>query len=65
MMENITELVPLLWEIIGHNKKCSINVMKKENEFIVNILNGKKSKQFKHHDSAMLMSDIRQSFHSI
>lgn len=62
-MENIAEVIRLLWEIIGSNKICSVNVTSKENEIIVSILSGRRWKRFKNQDPSMLMADIKQSFH--
>lgn len=61
-MENVAKIMPLLWEVIGLNKGCSVNVTTKENEIIVSILNGRRWKRFKNNDALILMSDIRQSF---
>jgi hypothetical protein len=61
-MEHIAAVMPLLWEIISRNKKCSINVTSKENEIIVSIWSGRRWKRFKGIDACGLASDIRQSY---
>lgn len=61
-MENVAKIVPLLWEIVGRNKKCAVNVTSKENEIIVSIWSGRRWKRFKGIDAFDIASDIRQSY---
>jgi hypothetical protein len=55
-MEHVTKIMPALWNVLGRNKKCSINVTTKENEILISILSGKKWKRFKDHNPDNLIA---------
>lgn len=61
-MEQFTQIRPILCEILGRNKKCSINVTNKEDHIIVSILSGRRWKRFNSNDTIDLISDLKQSF---
>lgn len=62
-MENVTEIVPFLQQIISCKKKFAINVTNVENEITVSILKGNRWKRFTNKNPSIIMTDIRQSFH--
>lgn len=61
-MEYVTKIVPLLWEIVGKNKKSAVNVTTKENEITISILTGRKWKRFKNINFDILLTDIRTAY---
>ncbi|CAB4127164.1 hypothetical protein UFOVP260_17 [uncultured Caudovirales phage] len=61
-MENVAAMMPLLWQLIENNKKCSINVITKENDIIVSIWSGRRWKRFKNKTTDALISNIQQAY---
>jgi hypothetical protein len=61
-MDYVTKIVPILWEVLGRDKHCAINVTNKETEIIVSIWSGRRWKRFKNHDTNALVSDLKQCY---
>jgi hypothetical protein len=59
-MDSVTRLIPVLWEIIRRNNKCSVNVSTIENKLTVNILLGKRRKTFCDKDENLLLKQLQQ-----
>ena len=60
-MDDVTKLVPMLWDMAKNKNRFAVNVHSKEEEIIVSILRGKRWKQFKNKSSAALMTEIKES----
>lgn len=55
-MEYVAKIMPAVWDVLGRNKKCSINVTTKENEIIVSIWSGRRWKRYKDNNPDKLIA---------
>jgi len=58
-MEDYTEIISILWDILSKNKKSAVNVITKENEIIVSILSGRRWKRFKNSNADILADELK------
>jgi hypothetical protein len=60
-MDQVTKIVPMLWDMAKNRQRFAANVVSKENEIIISILTGKRWRRFKNKNTDLLMDEIRQS----
>jgi len=60
-MDEISKLVPMLWDMAKNKKRFTVNLHSKENEIIVNILSGNRWRRFKNKSPDVLVNEIKDS----
>lgn len=61
-MDDVAQIIPILWDIAKNRKQFAVNIMSKEKEIIVSILSGNRWKRFKNKNAKELIHDIKESY---